>query len=96
MLKCGDGGGPFALAALALRLHEMHGNVYEWCEDTSHTDYEGAPTDGSAWTTWEKLDRVLRGGSWDNDARLCRAAFRNWVEPTNVYGHVGFRLARSS
>ncbi len=51
-------------------LHEMHGNVWEWVEDGWHNSYEGAPTDGSAWTDGEGKQssgyRVFRGGSWNS------------------------------
>jgi formylglycine-generating enzyme required for sulfatase activity len=59
-------------------LCDMHGNVWEWCLDTWHENYEGAPTDGSAWiedgnsNTW----RLLRGGSWSLIPRYCRSASR--------------------
>ncbi len=45
-------------------LHDMSGNVTEWTEDCSNDNYEGAPTDGSAWTSGDCTKRVLRGGSW--------------------------------
>jgi len=58
-------------------LYDMHGNVWEWCLDYFHDSYEGAPTDGSAWVTGGDSNlRMLRGGSWDNNPRLCRCAFR--------------------
>ena len=58
-------------------LSDMHGNVWEWCLDHWHENYEGAPTDGSAWLSEpdENL-RVLRGGSWNDDPRNCRSASR--------------------
>ena len=47
-------------------LSDMHGNVWEWCQDHWHENYEGAPTDGSAWPTDNKeANRLVRGGSWD-------------------------------
>ena len=60
-------------------LHDVHGNVLEWVEDCWHSDYSGAPTDGSAWTSGGNCNRrVLRGGSWYNEPRLLRAANRFW------------------
>ena len=46
-------------------LYDMHGNVWEWCEDDYHYNYEGAPTDGSAWISKDtNTTKILRGGSW--------------------------------
>ncbi|MCY4211603.1 MAG: SUMF1/EgtB/PvdO family nonheme iron enzyme [Gammaproteobacteria bacterium] len=45
-------------------LHDMHGNVWEWVQDCSNNNYEGAPTDGNAWTSGDCSLRVIRGGSW--------------------------------
>ena len=45
-------------------LHDMHGNVWEWVQDCWNGSYNGAPSDGSAWTTRDCSLRVLRGGSW--------------------------------
>jgi formylglycine-generating enzyme required for sulfatase activity len=59
-------------------LCDMHGNVWEWCLDHWHDNYEDAPNDGSAWLTDdESAGRLLRGGSWDDNPRLCRCASRN-------------------
>lgn len=62
-------------------LHDMHGNVWEWCQDTYHPYYRGAPTDGSAWETQASNDRVLRGGGWGYPARKCRSAYRDRSPP---------------
>jgi formylglycine-generating enzyme required for sulfatase activity len=58
-------------------LYDMHGNVLEWCQDHWHSNYEGAPADGSAWMAGgNSSNRVLRGGSWDHNPRGCRSASR--------------------
>jgi formylglycine-generating enzyme required for sulfatase activity len=63
-------------------LYDMHGNVQEWCLDLFHDNYDGAPTDGSAWnepsTTSgaNRNDRMVRGGYWSYSAALCRSAHR--------------------
>lgn len=57
-------------------LHDMHGNVYEWCADYWHDEYEGAPADGAAWLSIPDAEntfcgwghRVLRGGSYGSKA----------------------------
>jgi formylglycine-generating enzyme required for sulfatase activity len=82
--------------ANAFRLHDMHGNVYEWVEDFWHDSYRGAPTDGSAWTKdGNESQRVVRGGSWGNSPRLLRAAYRSSDSPDIRDNDRGFRLART-
>jgi formylglycine-generating enzyme required for sulfatase activity len=49
--------------ANAFGLHDMHGNLLEWCQDTWHKNYNGAPTDGSAWVDENANERILRGGA---------------------------------
>lgn len=75
-------------------LHDMHGNVWEWCEDNWHGNYERAPMDGNAWVdaNREETWRVLRGGSWDVDPRDCRSAVRDSNKPKNRYFNLGFRV----
>jgi formylglycine-generating enzyme required for sulfatase activity len=76
-------------------LYDMHGNVSEWCQDVWHKNYNGAPTDGSAWTSeGNPRYRLLRSGNWLNDPRFCRSAYR-WSIPGGRYDDVGFRLAVS-
>jgi formylglycine-generating enzyme required for sulfatase activity len=83
--------------ANAFGLYDMHGNVWEWCEDDWHGDYNGAPTDGRAWVDAPRRGsyRVDRGGGWGNLAVLCRSAVRYGGAPGNRGGSVGFRLART-
>ncbi|MBF0213228.1 MAG: formylglycine-generating enzyme family protein [Magnetococcales bacterium] len=76
-------------------LFEMHGNVWEWCQDSWHDDYKDAPTDGSAWE--EKMDarRILRGGFWKAHARIIRSAHRRWIHMSDHGDDVGFRCILS-
>jgi formylglycine-generating enzyme required for sulfatase activity len=86
-----------SFAANAFGLHDMLGNVWEWVEDCWHDQYEGAPTDGSAWRaacTDDSL-RVVRGGSWDDIPSDLRAAAR-YGGPTGIRNAVnGVRLGRT-
>ncbi len=77
-------------------LHDVHGNVREWVEDCWHGDYEGAPTDGSAWVSGGSCSkRVLRGGSWFSFPRFLRSAYRDWITAGFRLRHGGFRIART-
>jgi formylglycine-generating enzyme required for sulfatase activity len=80
-----------------LGLYDMHGNVWEWVEDSWHETYDGAPTDGSAWLSGGDPNfRVVRGGSWRNENELVRAAVRK-KRHTNVrFDTLGFRVARTT
>ncbi len=65
--------------ANAFGLYDMHGNVWEWCEDVWHSNYQGVSSDGSAWLSdGDSSFRLLRGGSWGNQSIICRSAFRNY------------------
>jgi formylglycine-generating enzyme required for sulfatase activity len=76
-------------------LQDMHGNVWEWCEDRWNGNYHNAPADGSAWTTGDGSRRVLRGGSWYFDPRPCRSASRYWGGAGNRISGYGFRVTRT-
>ncbi|MEM0980406.1 MAG: SUMF1/EgtB/PvdO family nonheme iron enzyme [Cyanobacteria bacterium P01_H01_bin.58] len=80
----------------AYGLYDMHGNVWEWCQDIWHDNYEGAPTDGSSWVTNgnERL-RIRRGCSWYNDSVHCRSAYRSPAPPNLFDDFTGFRIVCS-
>jgi formylglycine-generating enzyme required for sulfatase activity len=79
-------------------LYDMHGNVWEWCEDDWHGSYDGAPQDGSAWVERERSDtyRLLRGGSWYNAPKNCRSACRNYATRVICNNYVGVRVCCAS
>ncbi len=75
-------------------LYDMTGNISQWCQDTFHDSYKGAPADGSAWETDANPEiRVYRGGSYDADAASCRSAMRFATErKDNRNSRIGFRV----
>jgi formylglycine-generating enzyme required for sulfatase activity len=85
----------------AFGLYDMHGNVWEWCLDHWHKNYGGflgkAPSDGSAWIKdGDSTRRLLRGGSWCIDPRVCRSANRFRNEPDGRNNNIGFRVVCAS
>ncbi len=81
--------------ANAWGLQDMHGNMWEWCLDHWHDNYEGAPSDGSAWLNSNAAEgepRLLRGGSWNNKPRNCRSAYRVHFVPGSSLHRYGFRV----
>ncbi len=75
-------------------LYDMYGNVWEWCQDRYHSDYDVAPSDESAWEDGSGSFRVMRGGGWLGDAGVCRSASRGSydIEYRNYF--LGFRVLR--
>ncbi|ASC69523.1 hypothetical protein XM38_004500 [Halomicronema hongdechloris C2206] len=83
--------------ANAFGLYDMHGNVWEWCQDVWHSSYAGAPRDGSAWLEGGNQDlRLLRGGSWAFHPTFCRAACRFLLLPDGRLDSRGFRVVWSA
>ncbi|OBQ42185.1 MAG: Sulphatase-modifying factor protein [Aphanizomenon flos-aquae WA102] len=78
-------------------LYDMYGNVWEWCQDNWHSNYEGAPTDGSEWLDIEENinTRLLRGGSWYSDPGYCRSAYRYNLSFDDYGSDIGFRVVCS-
>jgi formylglycine-generating enzyme required for sulfatase activity len=86
-------------------LFDMHGNIWEWCQDEWHQNYNKAPADGKVWVSDDDISDddnrtlVIRGGAWDINSQFCRSASRsnaNWPEGRDyLYNCYGFRVACS-
>ena len=95
--ECSAGGAPTPTGSFppnGFGLYDMAGNVAEWVEDCWNESYRGAPADGSAWTKPRCQERVLRGGSFNNDPRSLRSAARFKYDFDVRYPGNGFRVAR--
>lgn len=79
-----------------LGIHDLSGNVWEWCEDEWQSEISKIPGDGSAWQTRKHdVSRVFRGGSWFNFTRFCRSSSRFNSHPTLRDFYIGFRVVCS-
>ena len=76
-------------------LHDVHGNLWEWVRDCWNNDYQGAPSDGSAWESGRCDLRVLRGGAWDIGPVYLRSANRDGGSSGVRSSVNGFRVART-
>ncbi|MBR0707367.1 SUMF1/EgtB/PvdO family nonheme iron enzyme [Bradyrhizobium liaoningense] len=76
-------------------LHDMGGGIDQWVEDCWHRTYQGAPSDGSAWSSADCSSHVLRSGSWKNDSRYVRPSNRDGYDTNVRYPTHGFRVALS-
>lgn len=81
-------------------LHDMHGNIYEWCRDWYHLKLPGgrnpdlySAADSATRSEHGNISRVRRGGCWADEGWPCRSAFRLRFEPDRRYDHIGFRVA---
>jgi formylglycine-generating enzyme required for sulfatase activity/predicted Ser/Thr protein kinase len=77
-------------------LHDMHGNVWEWCQDWYDDDYYQRSPEQDPINTQTNTDRVLRGGSWNDLPRGCRSAFRGRFSPDARIGNLGLRVCLDS
>ena len=77
----------------AFGLFDMHGNVWEWCSDPYHSNYNGAPSDGSSWEIGgEENQRMLRGGSWNSNSCQCSSSSRHHLSRDSGKMGIGFRV----
>jgi len=77
-------------------LYDMSGNIYEWVEDDWHPNYDGAPTDGSAWVESPRDSaKIVRGGGFSYEVEYCRSAYRFFTPQSDRVRYYGFRLVFS-
>jgi formylglycine-generating enzyme required for sulfatase activity len=83
-------GGKFPTNAFGL--HDMNGNLWEWCADNWLDDYSSSPSDGSSYQKKDSRHRAARGGSWHEPPELCRSAARLRVLQSDAEESIGFRV----
>ncbi|MGO9327122.1 MAG: SUMF1/EgtB/PvdO family nonheme iron enzyme [Steroidobacteraceae bacterium] len=76
-------------------LYDMAGNVFQWVQDCHHAGYDEAPIDGSAWTSGDCSNRVVRSSSWSSSPDTLRSAYRNWDSTDGRLDYLGFRVGRT-
>ena len=76
----------------AFGLHDMHGNAWEWCQDKYDSNYYRNSPRKDPQGPGAGADRVFRGGSWYDEPRICRSAFRHRIEPSYRSAAIGFRV----
>ena len=76
-------------------LFDMHGNIWEWCLDHWHDNYDNAPCDGRGWIGTNETRRIMRGGSWRNEAYLCRSSYRCSNDEDDSANNIGLRIVLS-
>ena len=85
----------------AFGLYDIHGNVWEWCQDIWHDNYQEAPDDGSAWLAVNREGKrnendtrktLYRGGSWGNNPNNCRVSYRTYNVRSDIGSNFGFRV----
>lgn len=79
-------------AANELGIHDMSGNVYEWCLDNWHENYNNAPSDARPWMSKVNFSRIYRGGGLFSPARWCKTAHRSHNFPDTKFNRLGFRI----
>ena len=99
-VSCSDGHGGTAPVGMfepnGFGLYDVLGNVVEWTQDCWNESYSGAPADGSAWSSGDCSQRVLRGGSWNSGPDHLRSASRgHWAGARRGWFNRGFRVART-